>query len=225
MISVILPVHNGELYLAEALESIRANQGFPLEILVIDDGSSDGSASLAQSFPQVRYFRQEQAGPGAARHRGLQEARGQWVGFLDADDRWTSDKLAVQMEYLQLRPEVAGVFGAVRQFISPDLSPTEAGQLRCDPAPSRGQLPGSFLMRREVYDLVGPMSSTYQVGEFIDWCMRAQERGCHFADLNQVVLERRLHRSNLGRRQRDSRQDYARIAMAALRRRRQAGSR
>ena len=222
MISVIVPVHNGELYLAEALRSIQANQASPLEILVVDDGSQDGSARVAQNFPLVRYFYQQQAGPGAARNRGVQEARGQWLAFLDADDRWSPDKLALQLQYLQNHPKLDGVFGAARQFISPELTAAEASRLHFDPNPSRAQLPGSLLMRRPVYGRVGPMSSDYKVGEFIDWCLRAQEQGCQFGELQQVVLERRLHLGNLGLLQRSSRQDYARIALAAVRRRRQS---
>lgn len=223
MLSVIVPVHNGEAYLQEALESILAAYPVPPEIIVADDGSTDRTPEIARSFSAVDYLRQEHAGPSAARNLGVQRARGEWLAFLDADDTWTREHGSDLLPWLESHPDFAGVFGWVEQFISPELSSVEAERLICPSAPQRAQLPGCLLLRRNVFDQVGPFCCNYRAGEFIDWCLRAQEQGHQFGEVDSVVLRRRLHLTNLGRVHRDARQDYARIALAALRRRRAQG--
>ena len=98
LVSCIIPVFNGERYVAEAIISVLRQSHQELEILVIDDGSSDRTPEIVQSFgPPVHYDRQENAGGPAARNRGLGLMRGEFVAFLDADDRWDGDKLACQL--------------------------------------------------------------------------------------------------------------------------------
>ena len=99
-ISVVIPVFNGERFLAEAIQSALSQTLSPCEILVIDDGSTDGSAYLAESFgPPVRVLRQENQGEAAARNRGIESAMGDWVAFLDCDDVWKPEKLSLQAAY------------------------------------------------------------------------------------------------------------------------------
>ena len=94
LISCIVPVFNGELYLAEALESILKQSYRPLEIIVADDGSTDGTEAIVARFgTQVRYLYQPNSGPATARNLGLGAVRGEFVGFLDADDLWHPEKL------------------------------------------------------------------------------------------------------------------------------------
>jgi glycosyltransferase involved in cell wall biosynthesis len=99
-----MPVYQGREYLAAAIESVLAQTFERLELLVVDDGSTDGSSAIARSYagrdPRVRYRRQENAGQGAARNTGIGVARGEAVGFLDQDDLWLPDKLARQLPLL-----------------------------------------------------------------------------------------------------------------------------
>ena len=99
LVSAIIPVYNCERYLAEAIESVLAQTYRPIGIIVVDDGSTDGSADVAKSFtdPQVRYFYQPNSGQGAARNQGTNLARGSFFTFLDADDLWTDNKLELQL--------------------------------------------------------------------------------------------------------------------------------
>lgn len=100
-ISVVIPVFNGERFLGEAIRSVLSQTLPPYEVLVIDDGSTDGSASLAESFgPPVRVIRQDNRGEAAARNRGIECAKGDWVAFLDCDDVWKPEKLALQSTFL-----------------------------------------------------------------------------------------------------------------------------
>lgn len=98
-VSVVIPCYNGARFLAETLTSVSRQTSPPLEVIVIDDGSTDDSAAIAESFgPPVRVIRQHNQGESVARNRGIDEARGDWIALLDADDLWEPTKLERQLE-------------------------------------------------------------------------------------------------------------------------------
>ena len=97
-VSVIIPAYNAEAFIGDAIESVCRQSFGAEEILVVDDGSRDGTAGRAGSYPRVRVIRQENAGVSAARNRGIREASCPLVAFLDADDAWREDKLSKQVE-------------------------------------------------------------------------------------------------------------------------------
>lgn len=99
LISCIVPVYNGEKYLDETLDSIFAQTYRPLEVIVIDDGSTDGTGNLVKArTEEVIYVLQDNAGPAAARNVGIATASADYLAFIDADDLWLPDKLTRQME-------------------------------------------------------------------------------------------------------------------------------
>ena len=104
-ISVIIPTYNRVKFLPEAIESVLA-QTYPyFELIIVDDGSDDNTASLVQSYDQdIIYVRQKNRGPAAARNRGVQAARFNYLAFLDSDDRFVENKLAVQLRAMQMNP-------------------------------------------------------------------------------------------------------------------------
>jgi glycosyltransferase involved in cell wall biosynthesis len=212
LISVIIPVFNGERFLAGALESVVAQDAGPLEIIVVDDGSTDQSATVAQRFPSIRLIRQAQQGIAGARNTGVQAARGDYLAFLDADDLWLPGKLVRQLECFAADPALDLVFAHVRQF-------REDGE----PGPDTvlaGPVAGTMLIRCESIGRVGLFSTAWRIGEFMDWYMRAVEAGLRSLMLPEVYLLRRVHDDNIGVRERDRRADYVRIVKAALDRRR-----
>lgn len=107
-VSVVIPTYNRAAFLGAAVASIRA-QTYPCtEIVIVDDGSTDDTAQVVTTLgPGIRYVTQTNAGPAAARNRGIHEARGDLVAFLDTDDRWLPEKIALQVEILQREPSVA----------------------------------------------------------------------------------------------------------------------
>ena len=222
LISVIIPVYNGEHYLAEAIESALAQTWEPIEIVIVDDGSTDGSADVASRFASsVKYDLQPHAGPGAARNRGARLARGEYLAFLDADDLWLKEKLKLQMAAMQGSAPPDAVFGHVEQFVSPDLSPDQAAKMDWQPAPMPARLPGTMLVRREDFEKVGCFSTALRVGEFIEWYARATELAFQDIIIPEVILRRRIHADNSGILHRDARSDYVRVIKAAMDRRRQ----
>ena len=107
-ISVVIPAYNHGRFLREAIDSVLAQTYAPLEIIVVDDGSTDDTEQIVRSYgDRVRYIRQQNAGVGAARNNGIANARGEYVAFLDSDDLWLPEKLAVQVEYMRRHPECA----------------------------------------------------------------------------------------------------------------------
>jgi glycosyltransferase involved in cell wall biosynthesis len=217
-ISTIIPAYNCERYLAEAIESVLAQTYRPLEVIVVDDGSTDDTAEIARRFePAVQYCFQVNGGIGRARNRGIALARSDFIAFLDADDLWIADKLERQMRAIADNPAVEAVFGLVQQFEDISGRAIDVGK------PMTGQLAGAMLIRRESLARVGPFRTDLRLGEFVDWFMRASEQGVCLQMVADVVLRRRIHAANTGVLHRDSSSDYARLLKDALDRRRGRG--
>lgn len=220
-ISVMIGVYNAAAYLGEAIESALTQTRAPLEVIVVDDGSTDGSGDVARAFDAVTVVRQDNAGNGSARNHAARLAKGDLFAFLDADDRFTPDKLELQSRALEADPELEVVFGHVREFVSPELTPDQQALVRTPaPAPMPWTAPNLMLVRRTSFENVGPFAEDLRVGVTVDWYARARDMGLEMAMLPEVLLERRLHLTNNGLRERDSRAQYLHVLKASLDRRR-----
>lgn len=225
LVSVIIPVYNCERYLAEAIESVLVQTYRPIEVIVVDDGSTDGSADIVKSFASsVRYCFQPHSGAGAARNVGIELAQGSFFAFLDADDLWVNDKLTRQMTAINSDRELDIVFGHIQQFHSPELDESVKHKLHCPPELMPGYNSGTMLIERDTFFRVGLFETNWQVGEFINWYLRLRELKLRTIMLPELVMWRRLHETNMGIRQRQSITDYVRILKASLDRRRVASS-
>ncbi len=221
IISIIIPVFNAERYLAEAIESVLMQTVKPLEIIVVNDGSTDESEKVANTFKNdICYLLQENKGASAARNLGINLAKGSLLAFLDADDFWVSNKLEEQLRALEKNPELDMVFGNVEQFVSPELDAENINRLRSELKIIPGYLVGTMLIKRESFQQVGPFKENLQLAEFIDWFSRVKEMKLHYKTLQEVVLKRRIHTTNQGLYKRQHMKDYTRVLKAALDRRR-----
>ncbi|MBI3313699.1 MAG: glycosyltransferase [Candidatus Omnitrophica bacterium] len=105
-LSVIIPTFNREARLRQAIRSVLAQRDISFELLIVDDGSTDGTQGMIEEeFPQAAYIYQDNQGPAAARNRGIERSRGQWIAFLDSDDEWLMGKLEAQMDFFSSHPE------------------------------------------------------------------------------------------------------------------------
>ena len=220
-VSVIIPVHNCELYLKEAIESVLSQTYKSLEIIAVDDGSIDGSARIIKGFsPLVRYQYQTNGGAGAARNRGIEMAIGNFIAFLDADDLWLEDKLTLQMNAFKQNPELDIVFGHVKQFHSPELDESTKAKIYCPGELMPGLSPSSVLVRRDAFLRIGLFNARFRNAEFVDWYLRAIEGGLNMKILLDLVTKRRLHNCNTGIINRQHRKHFALALKASLDRRR-----
>jgi glycosyltransferase involved in cell wall biosynthesis len=253
LVSVIVPVWNGERFLAAALDSIVVPEGARAEVIVVDDGSTDRSAAIAAARePLVRTVRQEHAGLPQARNRGLAEAQGSLLAFLDADDLWSEDKLALQLEALKQRADVAIVLGRTRRMwavsgegspraerggdttpVAEEVSPrAERGGETTPLAPSGvtwsdPELALSFgagLVRREVFEQVGRFDESYAYCDDWDWFMRAREMGVPIGVHSDIVLYYRRHEGNMTNDTAIGNHFFARMLRRSVERRRAGGT-
>lgn len=217
-VSVIIPAFNAARFLGDAIHSV-ACQAYPhLEIVVIDDGSTDETSEVVRAFPQVRYVRQSNRGIASARNTGVREARGELIAFLDADDLWTSNKLPLQLDALREHRDVQIVAGRVEQFIDDSCDqaialPAESGE---------AYTAGAMLIRRDDFLRVGFLNPALRIGEFVDWHSRAMNFGLREYRLDEVVLRRRIHGGNTTLQRSDSTSDYLAVIKAHLDRKRKA---
>jgi glycosyltransferase involved in cell wall biosynthesis len=224
-VSTVIPCHDGERYVAEAIRSALAQPCTPHQVIVVDDGSSDRSPEIVRSFGgAVRLERQPRGGAARARNLGAGLATGRYLAFLDADDLWVPDTLPRLLAVLEADRSLGIAFGKMQQFVSPELPPESRLQFRFSPEPVPARLCGSVLVRRDVFARVGALSAELASGEFIDWLSRAEHLGVRAAAVDALVLRRRLHHWNHGVVRRDANLDYLRVVKAALDRRRSAAS-
>ncbi|HEV7766893.1 MAG TPA: glycosyltransferase family A protein [Thermoanaerobaculia bacterium] len=218
-LSVVIPTYNVSRYITESLQSVLAQLPSDAEVIVVDDGSTDDTAAIAESFgAPVRVIRAAHAGIGATVNRGFAEARGTLIAGIDADDRWLPRKMSRQLAALDADPSLDVVFGHVRQFVSPEVRDPERFAITDEPMP--GLHRGTMVLRAAAWHRVGPMETDLILGEFISWYSRAIDADLKMLMLPDVVYERRVHGNNTVIQARDAYGDYLRVVKATLDRRR-----
>lgn len=222
LVSVIVPVWNGERHFAATLDSVLGQTYPNLEVIVVDDGSTDGSAAMAAKHPGIHVIRQPNRGTGAARNAGLAAASGTLIAHMDADDLWVPEKVALQVTALEAAPEAHAVCGHVTEFVSEDLPEEARRRMR----PPRENLPGhvlqAMLIRADFHRVVGRFEEEWKVAQDMAWYLRAVEAGLRLEVIPEVVTLRRLHATNKGITERSHARQRLEILKAALDRRRRA---
>lgn len=204
-VSAILAVRDAERHVRDALHSVLAQGRRPDEIVVVDGASTDRTLAVVAEFRDVRVVHQRGDGLADARNLGVASTDGELVAFLDADDRWTPDKTARQVEWLGLRPDVGVVTG---MMVRDD-----------DMTPAPGMTPGATLIRRTALQHVGRFDVRHRIGCDTDWLMRAREAGLGPVLLDGVVLHKGVRRESLSRDVDEYRRELLRVARDAVRRR------
>ena len=192
LVSVIIPVYNGAKFLAAAVDSVLAQSYSQVEILVVDDGSEDDTPVVAAGLAEkIRYFREPHRGVAAARNRGLDEASGSLIAFLDVDDTWPVDKLERQTRRLAEDPSLDFVLGLLQRTWH-----NSEGHLMGGPE-ELALNNGSALFRRATFEKMGRFDEGQAYCEDIDWFMRAREIGLNFRIQREVMLRYYRHDDNM----------------------------
>jgi glycosyltransferase involved in cell wall biosynthesis len=205
-ISVVIPTYNGSRFIAETLESVLAQTLQPDEVLVIDDGSTDDTAAIAESFaPRVRVFRRSNQRQAAARNFGAQQATSEWIAFIDDDDLWEPNKLERQMEELARHPE-ADLCYTGRVLLDQKGDTATLGRVVYAPPAKDIRkalfsgvtfLPSSILIRRSTLLAVNGFDPNIcHASEDYDMWLRLLHAGAKFAACRDPLLQYRRHEGN-----------------------------
>jgi alpha-1,6-rhamnosyltransferase len=192
LVSVVMAAYNSAEFIGPALDSLFAQDWPDFETIVVDDGSTDETAEIAESYDGVRCLRQENAGAAAARNAGIAAARGELVANFDSDDLLPPTRLRVQASYLLENPDAGCVFGRQEWLNAPDWLARDAVYGDVDGIP----LSSAMFRRRVLLDL-GGYDSRFATGEDTDLLIRMREAGIAYHVLPEIVLYRRFHESSL----------------------------
>ena len=220
-VSVVIPVRDGSRYLGEAIESALEQDHRPLEVIVVDDGSTDRSAEIAAGYAGVRLIRTPNRGPSAARNTGLAAAGGDVAAYLDADDVLLPGSLARRLAILDEEPETGVVLGRMRLRREPG-APAIAAIPRRGKEAFEGVGASAAIARREVAERV-PFDESLRLGEDLDWLFRVQDAGIGIRVLDEEILLHRLHDRNLSLQGRSYARALTTSLAARLRERRARG--
>ena len=199
--SCVIPVHNGSAWLGEAIRTALAQSVPPREVIVVDDGSTDDTATVIESFgARIVHLHQDHGGVAHARNHGVDRAGGDLLAFLDADDLWHPERLRLEIDLLLAHPETSLADAHSRYFWGEDLSETER---RADPRhaaslqePAPGHI-STWLVRRDAFERVGGFDESMQFSEDTDWLLRHRDAGGITVTHPDVLSHRRLHRGNM----------------------------
>lgn len=192
-ISVILPVYNGGKFIAEAINSVFDQKYKPLEIIVVDDGSTDNTKDvLTQYGDKITYIYQENKGSASARNTALSAAGNEFISFIDADDIWNPVKLKTQLALFEKFKSLEIAMGITADFDSvfnKELLHNSVKRFR--------PVLGSALFKKTVFEKIGTFDEEMLLGQDVDWFMRARENYISIATHNDVVLYYRKHKNNV----------------------------
>jgi glycosyltransferase involved in cell wall biosynthesis len=197
-VSIVMPAYNREAYVGEALASLQSQPGVDADIIVVDDGSTDGTKNAVRSTAamdsRVRLIENHHAGVAVARNTGVQAARGAFITFLDSDDLCAPGRLERQIQKLLSRPDITVVTGHSRWFtrMTDDFQP--AGSMwyrRTDP------ILGNAMFRRSVFDTFGMFDESLRFAEDIDFFFRLFEADVRILIEVEIATYYRQHPNNM----------------------------
>ena len=209
LVSVVIPVWNGAKRIDQTLHSVFEQDYRPIEVIVVDDGSTDDTVEVVSRWPQVKLVRQDHRGVGFTRNTGIAHATGDYIALQDADDLWEKDKLTVQVAYLEAHPEIGYVAAYLRNFLEDGYArPAWLHPAHLEEARPGGI--GNLVARAEVFRAVGGFAPEDITD--LAWSLRAQAAGVKSALIDRVLLHRRVHPDNISHQH-----DFTKVRLGALR--------
>ena len=218
-ISVIVTYYNERHYIAEAIASVRAQTHPAIELIVVDDGSAQPLSDHID-VTDFTYIRQDNGGDGKARNTGVRHASHPLIAFLDADDLWPPQRLMILSAAQEARPTAALAYGQVKQFISPELPEESRAHIHCSPELQAGLMPTGMVIRRDCFEQIGWFSEDRQIHSLMEWMGKVRAARFDLVAVDDVVLYRRLHDTNMSHNKVEKSQRLLRAARGMITQRR-----
>jgi glycosyltransferase involved in cell wall biosynthesis len=218
LISVVIPLYDGERFIRQAIESALAQTWERTEVIVVDDGSTDRGAEIASEY-SVKLLRQENRGVGAARNRGYAEATGELVSFLDQDDRFLPEKLERQLEALLAEPDAGMCSCKMRIFLEPGDERPRWIQPHLLGTDTHSLQVGTLLTWRRTFEQIGAFDESLRWGNDADWFLRAREAQIPIAMVPEPLVIYRIHEGNESGRGHPVLQEAFKVFRASIKRR------
>lgn len=220
LVSVVVPVYNGEAFLTQAIHSVLSQTYAPIEVLAVDDGSTDHSPAILAGMAGIRVIRQPNQGVAAARNAGIAASLGDFIALLDQDDVWLPGKISAQMDRLLADPVLDYALTTQQRFVEPGVEVpawVRAGSLE---KPVGGFEPSAAVIRRSAFTRIGLFDTRFIQGSDADWFFRAADAGLRFAVIPEPLLLRRVHTRNNSQFTQRSVAELRRMAFESIRRKR-----
>jgi hypothetical protein len=196
LVSVIIPVFNGENFIREAIENVLSQKYPALEIIIINDGSTDGTETIIKQLPiDIRYFTQDNSGPSATRNKGIRDASGEFITFLDADDLWPENNLNIMVDEMLRNPDMEVIRGYAQLMEINKAS--GCYDYVGNPKESFPHYIGAAIYRKSAFEKVGLFDPALRFGEDTDWFLRAGEMKLNIKRLEETSLYVRRHEGNM----------------------------
>tara|TARA_R110002124_G_scaffold229799_1_gene394944 strand:- start:4557 stop:5270 length:714 start_codon:yes stop_codon:yes gene_type:complete len=198
LIDIIIPVYNGERFVCEAIDSARKQTHQNIRIIVVNDGSTDGSRekilALTGQLPNLVFVDRPHCGVSATLNTALEHTSADWIAFLDCDDLWATNKLQAQLAALTADQSLDICFTKLKEFDDESAINTK---YRARPEPLDGFNKTSMLCRRSLFDRVGEFNDALEMGDFIEWFNRCKTHNVKHVVLPDVLAFRRIHDNNM----------------------------
>ena len=218
-VSVLIPAFNARVFIRDSIESILNQSVIPGEIIVINDGSTDGTTEFLKSLKidSLKILEQTNQGVAAALNLGISNSKGEILTFLDADDIWLPNKLDSQLQVIN---EVDMAYTLIENFIDLSMDIDLSEKLDVNLNPFIGIHKSTLLIKKKSFLKVGLFDQERKV-EFLEWYARAKDFGLSESIVKKVLVKRRIHGGNQSILDKSLRNEFPKILKAILDRRRQ----
>ena len=196
LVSVVIAVHNGELYLQEAIQSVLDQEYPNYELWVIDNGSTDRTSTVAKLFPKVNYRYSEIGNLSLARNLGVSLSRGDYIAFLDHDDIWAPEKLTKQVQFLEANRQYGIVLGLQKNFLQPGHKKPDWIEQESIDKLQRAYLASATMVRRSLFEALGDFNPAWPLVSDAAWLFNAHHAGIQMGMIEEVLIHRRIHSTN-----------------------------
>lgn len=197
LVSVIIPVYNAEDFLEEAIRSVLGQNYGNIEIIAVNDGSTDNSLGILKQYERdVIVIDQKNAGVASARNRGIAEAKGEYVAFLDNDDIFLPDKIRAQVAYLEEHADMQMCVTLCEGFLDGSVQKPEWVREGFLGVTHRNLSPSAWCMQKGLFSYIGTFDTQYVLGSDTDWIARVMKAGVEIGTIERLLWKKRVHKKN-----------------------------